>query len=235
MSPPKPPDPHPIAHLLLTPLAPWGFRLPLYAVLLAAFGVFGWLLWGSVKAGNEESAAAAKFMLLLKGTTPYHATVLSLQNAAGKHLASGAKHEQAAVTGLISADSAQKLAVAAALAVQQAKTAADSLRGLSSQVGALTGTVDALRVTVGEQQASLADVHLAYVAVRAEADTAEGRVTALESAGRALIRATECRLISWHPCVRNLRIGVGSGYGLTQHGGTVYAGGQLTLAVIWSP
>lgn len=212
----------------MTPPA-W-LRLPAWTLVALGIGVVGWLTLGSALAGERESAAAANFVLLLKTSGKFHERIGVLQNAAQAHLAQAGKHEAAATGHLISADSAQRLAQAAQEALGTAKTAQDSLGRLWQAIGALQASGDALRATVGEQQAALTEVRGAYRAVRIEADSAEVRVTSLEKAGRALVRATECRLISWHPCIRNVHLGPYVGYQAFPKPNT-----SLGLAVVWSP
>lgn len=224
-----PPDPYPVITFLQRPLH-WLWRVPTYTALLAGLAVVAWLAWGSLTAGQRESAAAARFMLLLRATAPYHSTIATLQRAASAHVGRAAVSVAHATTGLVSADSAQKLADAAALAVQQAQTAQDTIGAQTQQIAALTGTAANLRLTVRDYQDAQAQMMAAYRAVRIEADTAEARVTALESAGRALIRATECRLISWHPCIPRVHIGVSYNQNLVpnqQRG--------IGVAIVWSP
>jgi hypothetical protein len=235
MSPPKPPDPHKFAHLLLTPLTPWGFRIPLYAALLAAGAVVLWLTVGSVVAGSRESAAMARLQEDLQVMRKQDAVVLALQNAAHQHLQQGAHQQQAAAVQLVSADSFARVAQQAAVALQAAKTASDSVGTLLKVNGALAGDTVSLRGAVREQQGATASALAAYRDVRIEADTVERANKQLRADAAAVVREAGCHLISLHPCLRNVHLGVGPGYGLTQHGGTVYAGGQLTLAVVWSP
>lgn len=224
-----PPDPHPIVTILTRPISNW-FRWPVYLVLLAAAGALGYLYLTDHYAAELQSVATSKMIETLRILRKQDTTVLALQKAAQLHLEQGAQHEQAAKAGVISADSAQKLAQAAALAVQQAKTASDSIGGLLRQVGALTGVVGSLRGSLTEQQAATSSALAAYRDARLEADTTERALLTLRRAGQAVVKADECKLVSWHPCLPHVHVGAYLGEQLLPK-----PQNSIGLAIVWSP
>jgi hypothetical protein len=153
-----------------------------------------------------------------------------LQNAARQHLAQGQAHEATAAAGLVSADSAARLALEAARAVQAARTAQDSIPPLLTEVGALNASQASLRVSVTEQERATAEALAAYRAVRIEADTTEHALKTLRVAAQAVVNSQTCRLLSWHPCIPHVRIGPYLGYQVVPKPNT-----SVGIAVVWSP
>jgi hypothetical protein len=102
-------------------------------------------------------------------------------------------------------------------------------------IGLLQEEVVALRVTVDSQQHALVALSAAHRDADERATVAEQRAHALEIVTRNLVRAESCELISWHPCIRNVHVGIHGGWGVTAAAGTVHTGPQVGVGLQWSP
>ena len=234
MGAPAPPDPHPLAHLLLKPLAPWGVRIPAYVVLvLVALFVFWVIPHLDFLGPSRTTQDLQAFQNVLREKKGYLRQQQALAAAQSAHTIQQAHAEHAAAQDFVSADSAGKLADSAAAALKRAKTAAESLQTQGKEIVALRGANASLTSGAAHQQVALIQSSLVIMDLTERVALAEKRVDDLERTGSALARDVSCTLA--HLCLKNVHIGAGVGYGVTDHNGTVYAGKQITVAVVWSP
>jgi len=223
------PDPHPVVTILTRPLTNW-LRVPTWGAVLALLAALGYLAVAGHDAGQAESAAVAALAGVLREGKAYRATIERLERAEQLHLAAATQAERGAAAALATADSLQRVADSLAKAAQASQPFPSVpippdpvTRTLRLEIGALRGTVDS-------QQAALVAVTAAYRAADLRAGTAEARVTALETAGRAVVQAAGCKLLSLHPCIRGVHLGAYLGEQLLPK-----PQGSFGLAVVWSP